>query len=449
MISRREWSIRVRMTVAAALVAALICFMVSALVTVALRGRAQDYEREQTTAAALRLVYLVRRGGLPAEPSVPGTPVVQVLNAQDRVVAATRGLRGEPIAAFKPPPADVYDDRTLCPPAGLRGCMNVVAFRVYQPDGDWTVYTADRVVPWYVSSTLVLVLTGGGLVLVAVSALVTWRTVTRTLAPVDAIRAELAEISATSSGRRVPLPDYHDEIRLLAETANATLDRLDEALEQQRRFTSDASHDLRSPIAAARAQIEEALLYPDQADWPRVGRAVLASLERLQAIVTDLLELARLDVRDRSGNELVDLAALVSIELARAERAKLIVPSLEVGVSVFGDRLRLARLLTNLLDNAERHAVERIEVSVRAEGGTAVLEIQDDGDGIEPAEREVVFQRFARLRASRDRDPNGTGLGLPIARQIARNHSGTLTIEDSPRGARFVLRLPRAGHDSR
>jgi signal transduction histidine kinase len=124
------------------------------------------------------------------------------------------------------------------------------------------------------------------------------------------------------------------------------------------------------------------------------------------------------------------------------------------GVVVLGDRLRLGRLLTNLLDNAARHAETTIMVNVwRAECdetdghrfpyGVAVLEVIDDGPGIEPDKRELVFQRFARLEAARAKDAKGTGLGLPIARQIAEAGGGTLRIENSDRGARFVLRLPR------
>src|SRR5690606_31036856 len=122
------------------------------------------------------------------------------------------------------------------------------------------------------------------LLVILLACLRAWGTVDQTLAPVDAIRAELAEITAQQSGRRVTVPESQDEIRRLAEAANATLDRLDSALERQRAFTSDASHDLRSPIAAARTQIEEALLFPDEVDWPRTARGVLQSLERLQAI---------------------------------------------------------------------------------------------------------------------------------------------------------------------
>jgi signal transduction histidine kinase len=115
--------------------------------------------------------------------------------------------------------------------------------------------------------------------------------------------------------------------------------------------------------------------------------------------------------------------------------------TLQSGVTVTGDRLRLARLLTNLLDNAERHAEKMICVSVR-KNDQATLEVLDDGGGIAPEQREEVFRRFTRLDASRSRDAGGTGLGLAIARDVAETHGGTLTIEDSDTGARFMLRLP-------
>lgn len=444
MYGRRTWSIRVRMTVMAGTVAALICVILSTLIVVGLHGRAGDYKRNQASSSALRIAYEVRRkpvrGGLEA----PGDVVLQLLDDKRRVIAGTDKARhGPPMAGFRPAKTNIYTTKVLCPPRGLHRCMWVIAFRVYQPNGDWVVYAATPDIPWYVTPGLLLFLVCVSLLVVLLVSLRAWGTVDQTLAPVDAIRAELAEITASESGRRVTVPENRDEIRRLAEAANATLDRLDSALERQRSFTSDASHDLRSPIAAARAQIEEALLFPDQVDWPKTGRAVLQSLERLQAIVTDLLQLARLDAAAWQETETIDLGALVTIEVARSDRTKRIATHLQDGVTVRGDRLRLVRLLTNLLDNAERHAESRVDITVRREDGVAVLEVLDDGAGIAERDRDVVFQRFARLEASKARDAAGTGLGLPIAREIARLHGGTLTIEDSDKGARFVLRIPR------
>jgi signal transduction histidine kinase len=133
---------------------------------------------------------------------------------------------------------------------------------------------------------------------------------------------------------------------------------------------------------------------------------------------------------------------MVGAELDRRPRRVRIGKDLHKGVVTNCDRLRITRLLTNLLDNAERHATAQMTVIVRNDGSTAVLEVIDDGAGIAAEHREVVFERFTRLDAARHRDTGGTGLGLAIARQIAEAHGGTLTIEDSQRGARFVLRLP-------
>ncbi|GAA2398887.1 hypothetical protein GCM10010191_02100 [Actinomadura vinacea] len=452
MTRRHTGSIRVRTTLKAGVLAALICLAITVLLVVAVRGWEEDHKHQRMGAAALSIVDLIQRDRLPRTLPRRGVEALQVLNAHGKVVASTPNLLGRPsMATFPPAPNSAFALRTLCPPTGLEGCMRVVSLRVYEQDGDWRVYVADPGVPWYVSGALCALLVAASLLVILLAVVRTWWTVDHTLAPVDAIRAELAEITETRSGRRVPVPESRDEIRLLAETANATLDRLDAALERHRRFTSDASHDLRSPITAARAQLEEALLRPEEADWPRVGRSVLGSLERLQAIVTDLLELARLDAdahRDAMGRrgEEIDLAGLVRAELERAPReGTRLVLRLERGVLVRGDRLRLSRLLANLLDNARRHAAQEVSVTVRAEDGTAVMEVADDGEGIEPEDRELVFQRFSRLRAGRDRDAHGTGLGLPIARQIARAHEGTLTVEDGARGARFVLRLPLVG----
>jgi signal transduction histidine kinase len=229
------------------------------------------------------------------------------------------------------------------------------------------------------------------------------------------------------------------------ETVNATLDRLEAAYTQLRHFTSDASHDLRSPLTAVRAQVEEALMYPDDTDWPQTAAAVLSGVERLQAIVTDLLALARLDAGAPISHDTTDLAQLVGAELDRSTFKNPVVRTLCNGVSAPVDRLRISRLLTNLLDNADRHANSQITVIVRSEESNAVLEVIDDGVGIAPELREVVFKRFARLDASRSRNIGGTGLGLAIARQIADAHQGALTVEDSERGARFVLRLPQCG----
>ncbi|SDG35749.1 Signal transduction histidine kinase [Sinosporangium album] len=397
-------------------------------------------------AEALKVVHLTKRGILPTQLQIDGISAVQVLDSRGRVISATPGLLDRPpMATFEPSELTTRQDQIVCnSPDFPDDCMVMVMFRIYQPDGDWRIYAADPVVPWYVNPQLLASLLVGSLLLILVTAFGTHRIVGNTLAPVDWIRTKLADITATDLGQRVPLPRYKDEIRSLAVTVNETLDRLEHAVERQRRFASDASHDLRSPITAMRTQVEESLLHPEDTDWSSTADALLDSLDRLQAIVTDLLMLARLDAGAPGAQDILDLTDLVARELDRRPRKVAIVRDLPHGVHVRGDRLRLARLLTNLVDNAERHALTQVRVAVRADGEIAVMDVHDDGAGIDPEHRETVFQRFARLDAARNRDAGGTGLGLPIAREIAQSHGGALAVEDSAAGALFVLRLPLA-----
>jgi signal transduction histidine kinase len=450
MLNWNRSSLRARTTSATAAAAVLVCIGFSVLFLMFAGSKETDDAEARATAGWARVLPISRH--LPAVLPAGNDGPIQVLDTRGRVVAATRQLLGKPPMAIfppSPPDKDVRTQQTLCPPAGLKGCMTVVSIKIYtHPEGPWLIDVAIPVVPWYGSSTTLLLAIGTSVLLTTMMAVGVFRAVGTTLAPVDAIRTELAEITATGLDRRVPVPGSQDEFKFLAETVNATLDRLECAYQQLRRFTSDASHDLRSPVTAMRIQVEEALMYPDETDWPQTMTAVLAGIERLQAIVTDLLTLDRLDADAPLTRELTDLARLVSAELDRHTSPVEIVKDLHRGVVIDCDRLRITRLLANLLDNAERHATSQITVTVRADppradGSTATLEVIDDGAGIAVQHRETVFDRFTRLDAARNRDAGGTGLGLPIARQIAHAHQGTLTIKDSERGARFVLRLPR------
>lgn len=437
-------SVLVRRTVGYSAIAALLCAGVSLLFLILVGNRDDNAARARVTGAWDRVVPLIREGYLPAMLPAGKDIALQVLDARRRVVASTPQLAGKPpMATFQATSASVETDKVLCPPAGLKGCMSVFSYKVYQPDGPWLLYVATPTVPWYGNMTALSFAIGMSVLTTATTGAGTFHVVKRDMTAVDAIRTELEEITATHLHRRVPVaPNYQEEIKLLAGAVNDTLDRLESAYKQLRQFTSDASHDLRSPLTAMRTQLEEAQMNPHDTDWPAMTSAVLAGVDRLQAIVTDLLTLARLDTRAPLDLSPADLGRLVGDELDhRAYRMK-IVRDLRRNVVVDCDRLRITRLLVNLLDNAERHATSRITVSVKADGPTATLEVLDDGAGIAPEHRETVFDRFTRLDASRDRDSGGTGLGLAIAREIAEAHHGTLTIQDSERGARFVLRLP-------
>jgi signal transduction histidine kinase len=443
LFKRQAWPVRVRLVAVASGIAALVCIAMSVLGLFTVHGRASDFKVQRATNAQFEIVNLMERAELPRVLPYYHTNAIQVLNEVGAPVASTPQLVGKPpIAHFRPGPHIVSERRVLCPPSGLDRCETVVSATVPHTGGDWTIYATTTVVPWYLGWRAVTFCIGLSAVAVALTGFATRRTVNKTLEPIMAMRKQFTEIEATDMSRRLPVPEANDEFRSLTRATNALLDRLEGSVKQLQRFTSDASHDLRSPITAMRAGLEEALLHPDETDWPKTAQGVLDSLDRLQAIVTDLLTLARLDAGGPHELDSIDLPGLVSAELKRYERGKEVKTDFQPQVTVVGDRLRLNRLLTNLLDNAERHAKSQIKVSVRADGEYAILEVQDDGVGIAPEDRDVVFQRFARLEAARHKDVNGTGLGLPIAREIANAHGGSLTIEDSPVGARFVCRLP-------
>lgn len=284
----------------------------------------------------------------------------------------------------------------------------------------------------------------GGPVLLALVAAVTWLVTGRALRPVEGIRREMAAITASEDlSRRVPVPDTHDEVARLARTTNATLSALESSVERQRRFVADASHELRSPIASLRTQLEVGAAHPELLDLA----GAVEDTVRLQRLAADLLLLARLDAGETPGDRRVDLAEAARGE-ARGRDGVTVTVGTEAeaaGIGVTGSRAQLERVIGNLLDNACRHARSGVWVRVRRDGPWAVVEVADDGAGVPEADRERIFERFVRLDEARSRDEGGAGLGLAIARDVAVRHGGTLTVTDAPEGgALFVLRVPLA-----
>jgi signal transduction histidine kinase len=284
--------------------------------------------------------------------------------------------------------------------------------------------------------------------LLGVVGIVTWRVVGRSLAPVEAIRSEVETISTDELHRRVPTPPSKDEIARLAVTMNQMLGRLEEGQARQRRFVSDASHELRSPVASIRQHSEVVLAHPDNASVQELARVVLAEDLRMQRLVEDLLLLARMDERQAIGRrDVLDLDDVVFEEVYRVRQVtdKTIDTSRVSAGRVQGDRKQLSRLTGNILDNAARHAQSAIAVALAEENGEVIFRVDDDGGGVPAEEKERIFERFVRLEEARDRDSGGAGLGLAIVAEVASVHGGTARILESHLGgALFEIRLPRA-----
>ncbi|WP_369158615.1 ATP-binding protein [Streptomyces sp. R02] len=481
-MSRLFGSVRSRATLGATLVVAVALVAAGAAVLLSLRanltGEAGTRAERSAQAVASELAArtpLDKLSGLDAE----DTPV-QIVDEDGVLLAASEDLErisGTGIAEVTPAPArsdgdddgddsddrsgrsdDDRDDDSLAPGEIAQGASytngtatvdgdtedyRFAAVEVETPDrGRLTVHAGAPLAAEHsaVGTALTSMLIGFPLLLGVVAA-VTWLVTGRALRPVEGIRREMAAITASEDlRRRVPEPATHDEIARLARTTNATLAALESSVERQRRFVADASHELRSPIASLRTQLEVAAAHPELLDLD----GAVEDTVRLQNLAADLLLLARLDAGERPAGTRVDLAALAREEAAGRESVTVDAEAVEVS----GSRGQLGRVLANLLDNAQRHARERITVSVRREGDQAVVGVADDGEGVADADRERIFERFVRLDAARSRDDGGAGLGLAIARDVAVRHGGTLTAGAAPAGgALFELRLPLAGAD--
>ncbi|MCZ0997496.1 HAMP domain-containing sensor histidine kinase [Streptomyces mirabilis] len=267
--------------------------------------------------------------------------------------------------------------------------------------------------------------------LVVLMATMTWHLVGRAMAPVESIRVTFADITAKNLHRRVPEPVTRDEVARLSRTMNATLGLLEAAVDQHKQFVADAAHELRNPVATLSARLE---LGMPQA--PDLVTEALTDVARIKELTGDLLLLARLDGGEPLIGTEVDLSQLAAEAAARPAPVKIAL-ELRSDVIVTGSRAHLERMVANLVANAVRHAATQVTVRVTADG----LDVIDDGPGIPAGSRERVFQRFHRLDEARARDAGGSGLGLAIARDIATAHGGTLTVEDTQRGAHLSFRI--------
>jgi signal transduction histidine kinase len=372
-------------------------------------------------------------------PSAADTATVQLLNAAGTPVASTRDVEGEgAIVAFPlPQPLAAGAPTTLTGlPVGEGSDYRVVALPA-QLDGRPVTVIAATSLAQQQRSVAGL---GSGLVLsipvlVALVSATTWVFTGHTLRPVAALRRDVDEISATDLHRRLSLPPAQDEIHHLAITLNKMLGRLESASGAQRRFVADAAHELRSPLTAVLAEVENGVRAADPDTWNQLGPVLLADLRRLSKLMDDLLTLARLDdPGHQAARRIVDLDDVVLAEIRHARQTtNCSIDATKVGgARVTADPGAMTRVVRNLIDNAARHARARLAVILREADGVVELVVADDGPGIPPEHRERVFERFTRLDQARDRDGGGAGLGLAIVHELIQAHDGRVWITAPP-----------------
>lgn len=491
-------SVRARTTLLATLVVVLALLAGAAGLLLTLRHELVQQGDEAARTRARDLAELLAADGLPRVLATPREDdIVQVIDPAGRIVAAGPGNPGRPLGTFAPatagaPPIvrtvrDVPDPPDPGEPADAPDAGDYRVWAMAARDGSgrgpYTIYVATSLETADETVGTVAGLLGAGLpVLTGALALAAWILLGRALRPVEAIRAEVADISERALDRRVPVPPTADEIGRLAATMNAMLDRLQAASDRQRTFVADASHELQSPLTSLRTQLEIALARSGGTKWPVTAADLLAETQRMERLVRDLLFLARVDARPDpgtdAGGEPVDLDDIALDEAARLRPGTRVrIDTSRVSAApVTGRRDELTRLVRNLLENAVRHAQSAVTLEVTCRAETAELAVEDDGPGVPPDQRGRIFDRFARIDRARARG-GGTGLGLAIAADIAARHGGTIAVEgrapaaehqrptaadrdlddlarsaaggtprtprDEPVGARFVLRLPQ------
>lgn len=442
--------------------------------------RTVDTEAFKTADA---VAALAGHRALPDPLPVAGAEVrVQVIDAQLRVRAASIGadrlvpmLYGPELDRVGARGAVDVPGRRL----GLTGPVRVVAVATGPAEDPQTVLVAKSMADVRQSLHVVrsILLVSFPLLLVLLAA-VAWRVIGATLRPVERLRAGAEEITGSARPGQLPVPDSRDEIHRLAVTLNGMLGRLAAARRRQRAFVADAAHELRSPLANMRTQLEVAQRLAAETDWPAVADDLLADTSRLSRLVDDLLLLARADdaaPARRPAAVPVELGELVAEVAARYPAPPVRVVSPPGPRWTRGEPDALRRVLANLLDNAVRHAAGSVVVAVTSDGDPAAADrpsvnragadradvdrpgvgayhlvtVTDDGPGVPAADRERVFDRFTRLDDARARDAGGAGLGLAIVRELVRREGGTVRLTDAAPGLRVEVRLPASPPDAR
>jgi signal transduction histidine kinase len=444
-----QWGVRKRATATALGVVAMALLLGGVTLLVLLQQSLRASTEAAARHEALEVIVQMRdhdvaEAGRYVAGTAHGGQIVQILNPAGAVVAASvPDAAGQPFTSLRPAPDQVLTEDV----SGLQhiddaGDFLIVASGVRMGDGLYTVITgapvqvlADTVatVSWYLLGATPLLL-----LVVGVSV---W------LLVVETIRHQVSRIDGARLDERVNVPRTNDEIQSLALTMNKMLERLESSDREQRRFISDASHELRSPLATLRAGVEVAAADPSGETWHELTDILSEETSRMHYLVEDLLTLAKAhDGGLRLDEEDVDLDDVVDREVRRLRSTSTHLITAELTPArIRGDARRVGQVLRNVLDNADRHAFTCIGINLTSgDGGAgAVITVDNDGDPVPEADRLRVFERFVRLDESRSREGGGSGLGLAIAAGIMAAHHGSIRATESPLGlCRFELVFP-------
>ena len=272
------------------------------------------------------------------------------------------------------------------------------------------------------------------------------------LKPIDRVSSLASRISHTNLSERINHEGPQDEVKRLADTFDDMLGRLDTAFQSQQRFIQDASHELKTPIATAQTNIE--VLEMDQTatveDYKHTTEIVKRSLDRLNYLSQGLLLLSQ-GSQPKNGWAGMDLTSLINEVVTEAQPTatsagvSLEATDIPQSLKVKGDAIGIKQVITNLVDNAIKYNRPEgtVQVSARAEGPSAIMEVRDTGIGIAATEQQHIFERFYRVDKSRSRSQGGSGLGLAIVKKIVEEHGGTVSVESTPgQGSTFRVVLP-------
>jgi signal transduction histidine kinase len=454
----RAWSLQRRVLVGAAAVATIVLVLGLTAFAVTLDRILYSSAQDSARVQAAQVAEVVGKGEAPVEAALQEIPghgsILQIIERRGGVVASSEVARRAPITKLRPAPGSVALDQVTGIPGETGEPHAIVAQGVRDPDGAEFVVVVGT--PLDVATDTVQTATGllaiGATTLLVLLLVLIWRILRQALQPVERIRSEVARITRVRGRGHLTVPPSGDEIARLAETMNLMLDRLEQADATTRRFVSDASHELRSPLATIIAAIDVAARSTplDRAPDPGRDEVIASEALRMQRLVDDLLTLAKADDGLPLALQDVDVDDLVDVEVRRLRATVGFPVTASIAAArVTGDPGRLSQAIRNLVDNAARHTTGRVDLGVGVDGGDVVVTVDNDGPPIPAAERDRVFDRFARLEVARDRDRGGSGLGLAIVRTVVEAHGGTVQAAVSPTGqCRFEIRLPRDGASS-